>query len=59
VWVWTSSFPPSSEVLVGGKIYDEPCSGLCILTHEFLMTFAIYEHDGNHWIRFRLFGETY
>jgi hypothetical protein len=23
------------------------------------MTFEIYEHDGNPWVRFRLFGETY
>jgi hypothetical protein len=29
------------------------------LTLEFLMTFETYEHDGNPWVRFCLFGETY
>jgi hypothetical protein len=42
-----------------GKLYDEPCSGSCILTLEFLMTFETYKHDGNSWVGLRLFGETY
>jgi hypothetical protein len=41
-----------------GKLYDEPRSGSCILTLKFLMTFEIYEHDGNLWVHFLLFGET-
>jgi hypothetical protein len=42
-----------------GKLYDDSRSGSCILTLEFLMTFETYEHDGNPWVHFRLFGETY
>jgi hypothetical protein len=41
------------------KLYDEPRSGSRISTLEFLMTFETYEHDGNHWVQFCLFGETY
>jgi hypothetical protein len=41
-----------------GKFYDEPHSGSRILTLKFLMTFETYEHDGNPWVCFRLFGET-
>jgi hypothetical protein len=29
------------------------------LTFEFLKTFETYEHDGNPWVHFCLFGETY
>jgi hypothetical protein len=42
-----------------GKLSDESRSGLCILTLEFLMTFERYEHDGNPWVHFCLFGEIY
>jgi hypothetical protein len=42
-----------------GKFYDEPRSGSHILTLEFLMNFETYEQDGNPWVHFRLFGETY
>jgi hypothetical protein len=39
-----------------GNLYDEPRSGSHILTLEFLMTFETYEHDGNPWVHFCLFG---
>jgi hypothetical protein len=42
-----------------GKLYDGPHSGLRILTLKFLMTFETYKHDGNPWVHFCLFGETY
>jgi hypothetical protein len=42
-----------------GKLYSKPRSGSHILTFEFLMTFETYELDGNLWVRFHLFGETY
>jgi hypothetical protein len=42
-----------------GKLYDEPRSGSRILTLKFLMTFETYDHDGNPWVCFHLFGETY
>jgi hypothetical protein len=29
------------------------------LTLEFLMTFETFDHDGNPWVHFHLFGETY
>jgi hypothetical protein len=39
-----------------GKLYNEPCLGSRILTLEFLMSFETYEHDGNPWVHFHLFG---
>jgi hypothetical protein len=42
-----------------GKLHDEPHSGSHIITLEFLMTFETYDHDGNPWVCFRLFDETY
>jgi hypothetical protein len=73
MWIWTSSFPPSSEALervdldielptvirsIGwGRLYDEPFPGSHILTLEFLMPFLTYEHDGNPWVHFHFFGK--
>jgi hypothetical protein len=51
--------PTVIQIIGWGKLYDEPCLGLRILALEFLMTFETYEIDGNPWVHFCLFGETY
>jgi hypothetical protein len=42
-----------------GKLYDEPHLGSCLLTLEFLMTFAIVEKNRKSFMKFCLFGKSF
>jgi hypothetical protein len=42
-----------------GNLYDEPCLGSRLLTHEFLMTFETVEKNRKSFVKFRLFGKLF
>jgi hypothetical protein len=42
-----------------GKLYDEPRLGLCLLTHEIVMTFEIVENNRKSFVKFRLFEKSF
>jgi hypothetical protein len=42
-----------------GKLYDEPCSGSCLLTLEFLITFQTVEKNRKSFMKFHLFEKSF
>jgi hypothetical protein len=42
-----------------GKLYDEACRGLRLLTLDFLMTFEIVEKNTKSFVKFCLFGKSF
>jgi hypothetical protein len=42
-----------------GKLYDEPCLGLHLLTLEFITTFKTIEKNRKSFMMFRLFGKSF
>jgi hypothetical protein len=51
--------PTILQTIGWGKLYDEPCLGLCLLTLEFLMTFKTVEKNRKSFVKFQLFGKSF
>jgi hypothetical protein len=51
--------PTILQIVGGGKLYDGPCLGSCLLTLEFLMTFETVEKYRKSFMKFCLFRKSF